>query len=89
MGVENKRRKDKGMKIIEKKIKEFYWEKREDDIYEEIPQLTEDDYDFRIKRLWKLPQSQEYDIIIIYGDREHFPIFIILLDMILDGKSLC
>lgn len=40
--------------------------------YDHVPNFEGKDYLARIKRLWDLPQSKEFDTIIIYGDREHF-----------------
>lgn len=60
------------MEIFEKKLTEDFWSQASNDIYEEVPQLTEEDYAHRLWRLWDMPQSAEYDFVIIYGDREHF-----------------
>ena len=61
------------MKIIEKKLKEFpLCEAPIDYAYEEFIEFTEEDYKKRRDKLWKLEQAKGYDLIIIYGDREHF-----------------
>lgn len=60
------------MKIIEKKISDSFWSKPSDDVYVGIPLLTEEDYGRRLERLWAMPQSRKYDVVVIYGDREHF-----------------
>lgn len=38
----------------------------------QIPDLTKEDYEERIKNLWLMPEAKSYEAIIIYGDREHF-----------------
>lgn len=60
------------MKIIEKKIPLTLCENPLPCAYDEIPQLTAQDYQERLDQLWAMPQSQDYDYIIVYGDREHF-----------------
>lgn len=60
------------MKIIEKRAEVTLCENPLPIQYDDFPEYTKLDYLDRIERLWKLPQAQAYDHIIIYGDREHF-----------------
>lgn len=58
--------------IIEKRISTDYFERPTPLDYDEIPVLSNKDYEDRIGALWAMPQTQDYQTIIIYGDREHF-----------------
>lgn len=40
--------------------------------YEEIPELTGEDYEERLQKLFSMPEAEAYDAFVIYGDREHF-----------------
>lgn len=60
------------MKIVEKQTKVTLCENPLPIQYDDFPEYTKQDYLDRIERLWKLPQAQDYDYIVIYGDREHF-----------------
>lgn len=60
------------MKIVEKQTKITLCEEPLPIQYDDFPEYTKQDYLDRMARLWKLPQAQNYDYIVIYGDREHF-----------------
>lgn len=60
------------MKIIEKKIPLTLCENPIPCAYEEMPEMTAQDYRERLAQLWNMPQAADYDQIVIYGDREHF-----------------
>ena len=60
------------MNIIEKKVELTLCEQPIDYAYDEIPEITSEDYKNRLKMLWDMEQSKDYDSIVIYGDREHF-----------------
>ena len=40
--------------------------------YEEVQQLTREDYAARVKQVFAMEQAADYDFLVIYGDREHF-----------------
>ena len=60
------------MKVIEKQAKITLCEEPLPIQYDDFPAFTKEDYQERIEHLWKMEQAQNYDFIIIYGDREHF-----------------
>lgn len=60
------------MTIVEKKINFWLDEKVIPYAYEEVPEFTAEDYAMRLSRIWAMPQAEQYDFIVIYGDREHF-----------------
>ena len=45
--------------------------------YDEVPEYTKEDYEERINNVYKFSDERGYTHVIIYGDREHFSIFII------------
>jgi hypothetical protein len=49
-----------------------YWNKRIPVSYQDANRYRKEIYEMRIKNLWNMPESKQYDAIIIYGDREHF-----------------
>lgn len=60
------------MKIIEKKIPCTLCENPVPCAYEDVPRMTAQDYKKRQAQLWEMTQASDYDVIVIYGDREHF-----------------
>lgn len=60
------------MNISEKKVSLTLCEDPIPYAYEEIPVLDAADYKERENRLWKMEQASAYDVIVVYGDREHF-----------------
>lgn len=60
------------MKVVEKQVRMTLCEEPLPIQYDDFPGFTKEDYQERIERLWKMEQAQNYDFIIIYGDREHF-----------------
>lgn len=60
------------MNIIEKKVELTLCEQPIGYAYEEVPEITAEDYTERQERLWKMQQASGYEVIVIYGDREHF-----------------
>jgi len=59
-------------KITEKKVSPALWNDPVPLIPEEIPQLGKEDYEQRLQKLWDMPQADDYEAIVIYGDREHY-----------------
>lgn len=59
-------------KIIEKRVPVTLCENPVPIVESEIPVTTKEDYLGRIESLWAMPQAQEYNVIVVYGDREHF-----------------
>ena len=60
------------MEIVEKKISLSLCEEPIPYAYEESPVLTAEDYSKRIADMWAMPQSDDCDAIVVYGDREHY-----------------
>lgn len=60
------------MNIVEKKVKLSLCEHPIGYAYDEVPELTAQDYRERVGKLWGLEQADSFDYIIVYGDREHF-----------------
>ena len=58
--------------IIEKKLDQVLESEWKALDYEAVPDLTAEDYQERIRRLWAMKEAEEYSGILIYADREHF-----------------
>ncbi len=58
--------------VLEKRISLDFWENAIAINNDELPELTKQDYEERIQKLFAMPQAEQYQAIIIYGDREHF-----------------
>lgn len=61
-----------GRNIIEKEITLDFWENPIPINHTEVPEITKEDYEERLQKLFSMPQAETYSAIIIYGDREHY-----------------
>lgn len=60
------------MNIITKHTNAIPCEMPMGSIYEDSCRLTREDFHYRVERLFSMPQAEEYNYFVIYGDREHF-----------------
>ena len=60
------------MKAVERKVPLTLCEQPVPCRYEETPEFTAEDYSRRIEAAWAAPQAADMDVLIVYGDREHF-----------------
>ena len=59
-------------KVVEKKAELSLCEKPIPLNHEQIPEVTSEELNQRLQRLWQSELAQEYSAIVIYADREHF-----------------
>lgn len=59
-------------KVIEKKVSIELVEKPIEIRYEEVPEITKEDYEKRINNVLAISEERGYSHLIVYGDREHY-----------------